>query len=178
MPQLPQCATVLSVSTQAPAQFVKPAWHLSEQFPSEQTSPAWHLLLHEPQRWGSLEVFTQLPSQSCNGDVHSSSHFPSTHDGVPPTALHSSPHPPQLSGSAIKSTHTVPHGVKPASQAKPQRPSAQPGRPCSGAVQVAPQPPQFFESSVSLTHCPPHTVSPLRHDDSVGWQALLATSQA
>jgi hypothetical protein len=111
MPQAPQWATVLSVSTQAPAQLVKPDWHLSEHCPSEHTSPARHLLVHEPQRSGSLDTLTQLPSQSRNGSVHSSPHCPSTHDGVPPTAGHSSPQPPQLSGSAAKSTHTVPHGV-------------------------------------------------------------------
>jgi len=111
MPQLPQCATVLSVSTQAPPQFVNPDWHLSEHCPSEQTSPLRHLLLHEPQRSGSLDVLTQVPSHSCNGEVQSSLHSPSTHDAVPPTAAHSFPHLLQLYGSAAKSTHTVPHGV-------------------------------------------------------------------
>ena len=62
MPQTPQCVVVLSVSTQAPAQLVMPAAHLSEQRLSEQTSPALHFSVHEPQRAGSLDTSTHVPS--------------------------------------------------------------------------------------------------------------------
>jgi len=111
MPHTPQCVVVLSVSTQAPAQLVMPAPHLSEQRLSEHTSPARHFSVHEPQRAGSLDTSTHVPSHFSSGVWQLTPHAPLTQVGVPPSSLHFSPQPPQLSGSSSKLTHTVPHGL-------------------------------------------------------------------
>lgn len=110
MPHSPQCMVVLSGSTHAPPQFIVPAAHMFEQWPSLHTAPAGHLLVQDPQRSGSLETSTQVPSHSFSAVWHITSQLPATHEGMPPDWLHFCPQAPQLSGSSAKLTQIVPHG--------------------------------------------------------------------
>jgi hypothetical protein len=165
MPQSPQCVGEAVVSIQAPSQLLLCVGQVSEQLPSEQTLPMGHLFSHDPQRFGSLEVSTHVP-QLVSGPAQTTPQTPSLQLGVPPDSGHFMPQPPQLSGSAFRSTHALPQGVKPSSQPKLQRLAAQPGWACVGAVQVALQPPQLFGSVERSTQLSPQAVSSLRQDSA------------
>src|SRR5665647_1909979 len=61
LPQAPQCALSLSVSTQVCAHSLSGAGQLSAQPFDRHTCCAPHATLHAPQFWGSTCVLTQVP---------------------------------------------------------------------------------------------------------------------
>ena len=80
-------------------------------------------------------------------------HAPAPHDLPPVQTL---PHPPQLMGSVLVSTHAVPHRV---SVPQLHAPAVQ----LSPAGQTLPQLPQFFASVPTSTQAPEQFVVPVGH---------------
>jgi hypothetical protein len=64
VPQLPQFALSLLVSTHAPVQLVRPVAHVVAHVPPLQTCPAAHAFPQPPQFAGSLAGSLHLPEQS------------------------------------------------------------------------------------------------------------------
>ncbi|MEP7052385.1 MAG: hypothetical protein ABJB12_18605 [Pseudomonadota bacterium] len=111
MPHSPQWMGELSVSTQAPPQFISPCSQLLLQLPAEQTCPASHLVSHEPQRVGSFETSTHVPPQFWRGLVHITPHTPSLHVGAPAACGQTCPQAPQFCVSPVKFAQVVSHGA-------------------------------------------------------------------
>jgi len=74
-------------------------------------------------------------------------------------AMHPLPQLPQLSGSLVRSTQLVPHGLRPPPQSISQSPESQRGEP-SPAGQTLPQAPQLFGSVSVFTQAPEHGSRP------------------
>ena len=100
-PQLPQLASSVRVSTQAPLQLLVPDGQLVAQAPFAHTWPALQTLPHAPQFFGSVLTLLHTPG------VHSV--VPVSHVHLPLTQLERAslqifPQPPQLLGSVPVST--------------------------------------------------------------------------
>jgi hypothetical protein len=75
--------------------------------PATQLAPAPHTLLHFPQFDGSVSRFVHAPPQSVCEELQLVAHAPFEHTGVPESAAHAMPQPPQFCGSACVSVHTA-----------------------------------------------------------------------
>ena len=103
MPQPPQLASSLRVSTHTPPHEVSGAMQrVSMQRALEQVSPALQALPQAPQLLVSLVRSRQPIPQSVVGGVHGEKHVPKPHSSPEPQRR---PHAPQLFGSTRKSVH-------------------------------------------------------------------------
>jgi hypothetical protein len=108
LPQSPQWASSVWVSTQTPAQFESPAWQLSAQAPLEQRCPALQELEQNPQLSSSVWVFTQTPLQFVSPAWQETPQLPVLQ--ICP-ALQVLPHPPQCASSVSVSTQSPPQST-------------------------------------------------------------------
>ena len=92
-PQLPQCASSLSMSKHAPRQTTRPPVHRCTHCPASQKRPKSHSRPHAPQCPVSEASATHAPSQSVNPS-------PQTDDGPPSTVPPSTEAPTSTDGPA------------------------------------------------------------------------------
>lgn len=142
MPQAPQLAASLPMSTQRPPQPVRPDGQT--QTPALQCVPPVHARLQAPQ-W-ALDVckLVQVVLQSACPLRHAQ--LPATHARSPGQLL---PHEPQWAADVLTSTHAWLHIINP-----PQLSEQVPREQTSPAPHAAPQVPQLRESDVVSTHIP------------------------
>jgi len=105
------------------------------------THPSWHRTRPKSQRsWLELALVEHWPPLQA------------------PPFPHAMPQPPQLFGSAFKSTHLLPHEKRPDRQANVHTPPEHSGVAPEGAGQTLPQLPQFCGSVLVLTQLPLQSV--------------------
>jgi hypothetical protein len=150
VPQSPQFAGSVLVSTQFPLQIVFGQTHT----PELQTSPTRHLVPHLPQLDTSANVLVQRPGLP--HWVVPPGH-PQKNWLQNPPAGQRWPHWPQLLASDVRSVHLLPHRAIGLEQ--PHRPPVQ----AALGGHFAPQEPQLFGSALRATHWLPHGTRPLGH---------------
>lgn len=150
IPQSPQFAMSVEVSTQEPEQtFFGSGVHVEAQLPAAHEVPAPQTVPHLPQLLPSVSRFTHLPPQSS---------FPIGQRHDPPTQLfpvsHTFPQLPQLLESLDVSTHAPEQFVS-----VHVVPHFEPEHVSLVTSHVVPQAPQFFGSFVVSTHVPLQSTS-------------------
>jgi hypothetical protein len=100
-----------------------------------------------------LQHLAPPPKHAAPAGLHCNTHIPFTHENPPPQAM---PHPPQLFGSLVPSTHTPPHGIAGAAQETQVLvgPQIAPPSHAPPAQQVSPTWPQ--NEQAAPTHLPPN----------------------
>src|SRR5262245_57755471 len=122
LPQLPQFAWSLLVSTHAPLQGVSPVAHVAEHTPRLHTWPPGQTVPHIPQLVGAVASTAQVPLQST---VYAGQpQFPPLQSSVGPHAVRQ---PPQCAGSLDVSTHAPLHSVSPIEHIAAHMPRLQKG---------------------------------------------------
>jgi len=158
VPQAPQFAALVWVSTQASPQAVSPAGHTRRHAPATQLCPALQVVPQAPQWAGLVCASTHAAAQAVRPVGHTRRHAPSTQLWPAAQGL---PQAPQCWVSTCVSRHRPSQSVRPAAQRH-----APLVHDCSGAHIVA-QAPQLVSSDSSVAQAAPHTVWPVGHES---WQ--------
>jgi len=114
VPQAPQWAAFVIVSTQAPPHTVWPGV-AQAQVPALHVLPPGQELLHVPQCVGDVVTSTQLVPHVVTSEAHVIEQTPCEQTSPIPHAV---PHPPQCCPSDWMSTHAAPHAVSAPVQAQ------------------------------------------------------------
>jgi hypothetical protein len=162
LPQPPQLAVLVVVSTHAFPQAVIPSAHEVWQVPDEQTSFAPHTTSQAPQWSGSVFLSTQTSPHRTNIGPQMKSQPVVEQTGVPLAgASQTVSQLPQWSGSATGFTQLPPHEVSPESHAIPHFPPAHVACPPAGLGHAVWQSPQWSGLVSRSTQEPLQAVSPL-----------------
>jgi hypothetical protein len=161
VPQPPQFAGLVAVSTHAPPQGTSLPPQVALHEPAEQTSVAPQRVTHPPQWDGSVMVSTQALPHRTKPALQTKSHPLPLHTGEPfAGALQDVLQLPQCAGSVVVSTHPPPHGERPASQEIPHVLAAHVACPLAGTGHTWVQLPQRSGSVLVSTQEAPHAVRP------------------
>jgi len=160
LPQPPQCAVLLVVSTQFPEQAVS-APQLVLHAPPKHVSPTAQTLPHCPQFAESVAVSTQPVLHFARPGSQRKSQTLASHVAVPNAgALHAVVQLPQCCGSAAVSTQAPLQAVRPASHEMEQVLAEQTALPFDGGGHALPQSLQLSALLVTSTHAPAHAFRP------------------
>jgi hypothetical protein len=125
-------------------------------WPPTQLAPAGHCVPHALQLSGSAAVLTHASPHFVRPAAQLTLHPPSLHSGVPPSALQTTPQPPQLFGSLTVRVQTPLQRI-------PSKHWHEPFWHVVPAAHCVLQPPQCKLSAAKLTHTPPQELDPAGH---------------